>query len=57
MFRRVQEGLAVEQVEWLTFERGRRRETREPDGSRVGHMTDEGPQRSFYRRWLAEMAG
>jgi len=57
MFRRVQEGLAVEQVAWLSFERGRTRETREADGSRVGHMTDEGPQRSFYRRWLAEMAG
>lgn len=55
MFRRVQEGLAVESVEWLSFERGRQREVVEPDGTRVGHVTDEGPQRSFYRRWLAEM--
>jgi phenylpropionate dioxygenase-like ring-hydroxylating dioxygenase large terminal subunit len=56
MFRRVQEGLAVESVEWLSFERGRRRETLGPNGTRIGQVTDEGPQRSFYRRWLAELS-
>jgi hypothetical protein len=56
MFRRVQEGLAVESVEWLSFERGRNRETPGPDGIMIGHVTDEGPQRSFYRRWLEEVS-
>jgi phenylpropionate dioxygenase-like ring-hydroxylating dioxygenase large terminal subunit len=54
MFDRVGVGLAVEGVEWLPFVRGLRRE--EVDGeARWGHVTDEQPQRGFYRRWLELM--
>lgn len=56
MFRRVQEGLAVESVEWLPLLRGLRRTEVGPGGELVGHVTDEHPQRGFYRRWLEEMA-
>jgi nitrite reductase/ring-hydroxylating ferredoxin subunit len=55
MFRRVQEGLSVTSMPWLSFERGRNREVAGPNGERIGHVSDEGPQRSLYRRWLAEM--
>ena len=55
MFRRVQEGLAVESVPWLSFERGRHRTTTGADGELIGQITDEHPQRGFYRRWLQEM--
>ena len=55
MFRRVQEGLAVESVEWLSFERGRHRTTEGANGELVGHITDEHPPRGLYRQWLAEM--
>lgn len=54
MFDRVGVGLAAEGVEWLPFLRGLRRE--EVDGeARWGHVTDEQPQRGFYRRWLELM--
>ncbi|HEY9414112.1 MAG TPA: Rieske 2Fe-2S domain-containing protein [Pseudonocardia sp.] len=54
MFDRVGEGMAVEGIEWLQFLRGLRRE--EVDGeARWGHMTDETPQRGFYRQWLELM--
>ena len=54
MFDRVGVGLAVESVEWLPLVRGLRRE--EIDGeARWGHVTDEQPQRGFYRRWLELM--
>ena len=56
MFRRVQEGLQVESMEWLWLHRGRGRTTSGPGGERVGHISDEHPQRGFYRRWRAEMA-
>lgn len=51
MFRRVQEGLKVGQMPWLHFLRGLRREELRADGTRVGHVTDELPQRAFYRQW------
>jgi phenylpropionate dioxygenase-like ring-hydroxylating dioxygenase large terminal subunit len=56
MFRRVQEGLQVESVEWLPLLRGLRRTELGPNGELIGHVTDEHPQRAFYRRWLEEMA-
>lgn len=56
MFRRVQEGLAVESVEWLPLLRGLRRTELGPNGELIGHVTDEHPQRAFYRRWAEEMA-
>lgn len=55
MFRRVQEGLACESVEWLSFERGRKRTKVGPNGELIGQITDEHPQRGIYRRWLEEM--
>jgi hypothetical protein len=56
MFRRVQEGLQVDQKEWLWLHRGRHRTTVGPNGELIGHISDEHPQRGFYRRWRTEMA-
>lgn len=50
MFRRVAEGLRAKSVEWIDFSRGLGRERIEP-GMRVGQVTDEVPQRGFYRMW------
>jgi nitrite reductase/ring-hydroxylating ferredoxin subunit len=55
MFRRVQEGLKVESVEWLALLRGLRRTQLGPAGELIGHVSDEHPQRAFYRRWAEEM--
>lgn len=51
MFERIGEGLLAEQVEWLHLSRGRDRESVLPGDHRVGHITDETPQRGQYRRW------
>jgi len=56
VYRRVQEGLAAESVEWLSFERGRNRTVKGPNGELIGHASDEHPQRGFYRQWLADMS-
>lgn len=56
MFRRVYEGLKVSNMDWLIFTRGLRREAEGENGVKIGQVTDELPQRGFYRRWLAEMA-
>ncbi|MBF6568499.1 MAG: Rieske 2Fe-2S domain-containing protein [Candidatus Binataceae bacterium] len=50
MFARCTEGLRVKGVEWLEFSRGLDREIIE-NGERVGHITDEVPQRALYRQW------
>jgi len=42
--------LKVEGVEWFDLSRGLHRE-RVENGERVGHITDEIPQRAFYRQW------
>lgn len=57
MFRRVFEGLNAKgfaSVDWLHFARGLRRSVVE-DGVDWGHVTDENPQRGFYRHWLRLM--
>lgn len=57
MFRRVFEGINAKgfpSVDWLVFARGLRRTTVE-DGVEWGHVTDEHPQRGFYRQWLLMM--
>jgi phenylpropionate dioxygenase-like ring-hydroxylating dioxygenase large terminal subunit len=54
MFDRVGTGLAAEGVEWLPFLRGLRREQLDGE-ARWGHVTDEQPQRGFYRQWLQLM--
>lgn len=56
IFRRVAAGIAVPDVEWVDLSRGLHRERVEPDGRRVGHVTDEVPQRAFYRQWRRQMA-
>ncbi len=52
MFAINQTGLQATEMKWLRLDRGLKRERIEGDGSRVGHPTDEAPQRSFHRRWL-----
>jgi hypothetical protein len=55
MFNRCSDGLRVKGAEWLELSRGIEREKIGADGIRVGHITDETPQRAFYRRWKALM--
>ena len=55
MFRRVADGLAVSSMEWLRLHRGMGRARVLDDGREVGHITDEGPQREFYRQWHRDM--
>ncbi len=55
MFNRCSEGLRVKGAEWLELSRGIEREHRDEEGNIVGHITDETPQRAFYRRWRALM--
>jgi benzoate/toluate 1,2-dioxygenase subunit alpha len=56
MFERIGEGLAAEHVEWLHLNRGRDRESARGGAHRVGHVTDETPQRGQYRYWRELMA-
>ena len=51
MFERNQIGLSAEVDPWLLIARGLHRERREPDGTLVGHMTDEVTQRGIWRHW------
>jgi len=55
MFARVQEGLHAEVDPWLLFSRGLHRERRDADGSIVGQMTDEVPQRGIWSHWKKVM--
>jgi len=57
MFNRCTEGLRVKGAEWLELSRGIEREQVGSDGITIGHITDEVPQRAFYRRWKALMCG
>jgi phenylpropionate dioxygenase-like ring-hydroxylating dioxygenase large terminal subunit len=51
IFERVQQGLAAVVDPWIDVTRGMNRETVEPDGSIVGHISDEVPQRAQMRQW------
>jgi phenylpropionate dioxygenase-like ring-hydroxylating dioxygenase large terminal subunit len=51
MFNRCTMGLRVKGAEWLELSRGIEREQRADDGSITAHITDEVPQRAFYRQW------
>jgi phenylpropionate dioxygenase-like ring-hydroxylating dioxygenase large terminal subunit len=51
MFNRCTAGLRVKGAEWLELSRGIERERTADDGSIAAHITDEVPQRAFYRRW------
>lgn len=55
-FVRCQEGLQVTSAEWVLFARGMHRE-RLVEGEIVGDVTDEVPQRGFYREWKRWMVG
>jgi nitrite reductase/ring-hydroxylating ferredoxin subunit len=57
MFNRCSDGLRVKGAEWLELSRGIEREHVDADGTVTGHITDEVPQRAFYRRWKALMRG
>jgi phenylpropionate dioxygenase-like ring-hydroxylating dioxygenase large terminal subunit len=57
MFNRCSVGLRVKGAEWLELSRGLSRETVAPNGVIAAHLTDEVPQRAFYRRWREVMCG
>ncbi|MEA2980518.1 MAG: hypothetical protein QOF09_2341 [Alphaproteobacteria bacterium] len=56
IFERVQQGLMAEVDPWIDISRGLWRETKDPDGSIVGHLSDEIPQRAMMRRWQELMS-
>lgn len=55
IFERVQLGLQASVAPWINISRGMNREQVEADGTVVGHITDEVPQRGQMRQWLAMM--
>ena len=55
MFNRVAEGLRCTLDPWLIFRRGLHRERQAEDGTTIGHITDEVPQRAMWRHWLHVM--
>jgi hypothetical protein len=57
MFARVQDGLQAQVDPWLLFARGMNRERVEADGSIVGQITDEVPQRGIWSHWKSVMTG
>jgi phenylpropionate dioxygenase-like ring-hydroxylating dioxygenase large terminal subunit len=56
-FDRVTEGMQAVEQDWLVMSRGMHREQPGENGMLIGHAADEVPQRAFYRRWGAAMAG
>jgi len=56
MFAINQTGLQAKEVTWLLLSRGLERETVDGEGIRIGHVTDETPQRAFHRAWKRAMA-
>src|SRR5437870_1381593 len=55
VFTEVQTGVRARGHEWNLFCRGQHRE-RVENGERIGHTTDEAPQRAPYRQWQREMS-
>ena len=55
IFERVHRGLAAQVNPWIDISRGLHRERVDADGSIVGTMTDEVPQRAQLRRWVELM--
>ncbi|WP_197709672.1 aromatic ring-hydroxylating oxygenase subunit alpha [Sphingopyxis lindanitolerans] len=56
IFERVQLGLEANLDPWINISRGMEREWVDEDGTIVGHVSDEVPQRAQIRQWLAMMA-
>ena len=59
MFERAQQGLAVEEVEWVDISRGVHLddERRGSDGVVTGPITSEAPARGFWDAWVAALDG
>lgn len=55
IFERVQRGMAAEVNPWIEISRGMHREFVDEDGSVVGRITDEVPQRGQMKYWLELM--
>jgi hypothetical protein len=55
IFERVQRGMAAEINPWIEISRGMHREFVDSDGSVVGLITDEVPQRGQMKYWLQLM--
>ncbi len=56
VFERVQRGMMAQVDPWIDISRGIRRQRLEADGSIVGRITDEVPQRAQMRQWRALMS-
>ncbi len=56
MFERNQVGLSAQVDPWLLLSRGLGKEWRDEDGTLVGQMTDELPQRAFWRHWKSVLS-
>lgn len=56
LFARVQQGVQADLDPWLLFTRGLHREHRDADGTLVGQMTDEVPQRGIWSHWKKVMS-
>ncbi|GGC87285.1 aromatic ring-hydroxylating oxygenase subunit alpha [Chelatococcus reniformis] len=52
MYERNHRGALIRDPEWVTLIRGLHREGRDADGFRIGHATDEVPQRGIWRHYL-----
>ncbi len=55
MYERNDRGARIPNPEWLVLSRGEKRETRDEDGHRIGHSTDEVSQRGIWRHYLKLM--
>lgn len=55
MYERNHRGAMINNPEWVVLTRGEKRETRDADGHRIGHSTDEVPQRGIWRHYLKLM--
>ncbi len=51
LFARVQTGMQADLDPWMLLARGLHRERRDADGTLVGQMTDEVPQRGIWAQW------
>lgn len=55
MYERNHRGAMIRNPEWIVLSRGQQRETRDEDGHRIGHSTDEVTQRGIWRHYLKLM--
>ncbi|WP_028163139.1 aromatic ring-hydroxylating oxygenase subunit alpha [Bradyrhizobium elkanii] len=55
MYERNHRGAVINDPEWVTLTRGLHRERRDENGYRIGHSTDEVPQRAIWRHYTELM--